>query len=195
MSNPPWRIHEEIEKPFRDALDCAAKRKIPELHEMLSQMTDMQMASTIGLSNWVAAYTAIDVVERRWPTDAALRRMAQKVTQGANRDEQYGVTEENVYKYVSQVALQQEPYDEVFEGVFEDPYDFLCAPIFFTVNMLAAFTPKDKSIWEFLEQIETAFEAAFLVDLNVLPALMIRARMPVPDVQSSSVPGRGDGGA
>lgn len=181
MSNSPWRLPEEIEKPFRHALATAGKGNAVEVRELLHQMTDEQIAACIRMSGWATAYAAISAVSRRWPTDHGLRVLAQKVVEGGNRDEAHGVTEANVYKYVSEVALQCKPYEDVFEGVFEDPGDLLIAPLFFAVNVLATFHPEDKTIWEFLDQIETAFEAAYLVDLNVLPALMVRARMPQPE--------------
>lgn len=184
MSNPPWKLSEEIEKPFRHALDRAAKGKPDEVRELLHGMTDEQIAGCLTMSGWVAAYTAINAVSRRWPTDHGLHVLAQKVVEGGNRDEAQGVTEENVYKYVSEVALQCKSYADVFDGVFEDPGESLSAPLFIAVNVLTTFLPKDKTIWEFLDQIETAYEAAYLVDLNVLPALMVRARMPQPEQQS-----------
>jgi hypothetical protein len=42
--HPGWRIPAEIEKPFRDALDHAAKRRVSELHSMLERLTEEQMA-------------------------------------------------------------------------------------------------------------------------------------------------------
>ena len=178
--HPSWRIPAEVEKPFRDALDHAAKRRVSELHDMLFRLPEEHLAAAVGLCGFVTAYTAIDVVERRWPTDAGLRRMAEKMVEGGNRDEQFGVTEQNVYLWASQCALGFKPYAEVFGDRFNDPYKFLAAPFFLTVNVLATFVPEGQTIWEFLELIEDAYEKAWLLDLNLLPALMVRARIPQP---------------
>jgi hypothetical protein len=49
---------------------------------------------------------------------------------------------------------------------------------FITVKVLATFTPKGKDMGEFLDLMEAAREGAWLLDLNLLPALMFRARLP-----------------
>jgi hypothetical protein len=45
---------------------------------------------------------------------------------------------------------------------------------------MATYGPREKQWWEFLDVIEDAFEKAWSTDLNVLPALMVLARMPAP---------------
>lgn len=178
--NAGWRIPEETEKPFRKALDHASKGRAGELQSVLGQLSQEQLSGTTGLCALVAAYAAIDVVSRKWPTDDGLRLMAKKVAE-TNHDEQFGVTEENVYLFLSQCALQFKPVGEVFGDSLGDQAQALAAPFFLAVDMLATFAPKGKTLWEFLEQIESAYEGAWLLDLNVLPALMVRARMPQPE--------------
>jgi hypothetical protein len=67
-----------------------AKHRVGELHGLLRQLTDEQIAPAISLCGFVVAYTAIDVVERRWPADAGLHRMAMRTVEGHNPDEQFG---------------------------------------------------------------------------------------------------------
>ena len=179
--NPSSRIPAEVEEPFRDALDHAAKRSVSELYSLLDELPEDRLVGVAGLCGLVSAYAAIDVVERRWPTDASLRRMATRAVEGNNPDEQYGITEENLYLWLSRCALGFNAYAEVFKDRFDDPRKFLAAPFFFTINVLATFAPKGKTIWDFLELIESAYEKAWLLDLNLLPALMVRARMPQPE--------------
>ena len=179
--HPSWRIPEEIEKSFRTALDHASKRRVSELHSMLEQLTEEQLDGAVGLCGLVSAYTVINTISRRWPTDAGLRHMAKRMTEGENRDEQCGVTEQNVYLWVSQCVFGFKPYAEIFDGVFDDPYEFMAAPFFFTINLLAWFRPEGTSVSDFLNLVETAYERAWLLDLNLLPALMVRARMPQPE--------------
>lgn len=180
------RIHEDTEKPFRKALDHASQRSTGELHSTLEQLTQEQLEGAVGLCGLVSAYVAINAVKRRWPTDGGLRHMAMKTVEGENQDEQYGVTEQNVYRWLSKCVLGFEAYAEVFDGVFGDPRELTAAPFFFTINLLARFHPKDESVTEFLDRIEAAYEGAWLLDLNLLPALMVRARMPQPDQASSA---------
>jgi hypothetical protein len=173
----------EFEEPFRDALDHAAKHRINELNDLLDSPPEQQIDVAVNMCGFVAAFTAIDVVQRKWPTDAGLRRMAQKVAQ-AKVDEPYGVTEQNVYLFLSRCALGFEPYGNVFGDVIQDPGTLRAAPFFFATDMLATFVPEGQTIWQFLDLIEDAYEKAWLLDLNLLPALMVRARMPQPEQAS-----------
>lgn len=178
--NSSWSIPEETEKPFRKALDHASQRNIDELHSTLEQLTKEQLESAVGLCGLISAYVAINAVKRRWPTDGGLRHMAMRAVEGENQDERYGVTEQNLYLWLSKCALGFNAYAEAFDGVFDDPRELMIAPFFFTINLLARFHPEDVSVTDFLNQIEAAYEGAWLLDLNVLPALMVRARMPQP---------------
>ncbi|MBO0804390.1 MAG: hypothetical protein J2P25_15110 [Nocardiopsaceae bacterium] len=179
--NDSWRFPSKFEEPFRDALDHAAKRRTGELRALRERMTSQQIDAAVSLCGLVVAYTAINTVSRRWPTDSGLRLMAKKTVEGGNRDEQSGVTEQNMYLFLSQCALGFKPFAEVFSDVFNDPDEFFAAPFYLTINLLATFLPKDKTIWEFLDVIEDAYEKAWVADLNLLPALMVRARMPQPE--------------
>jgi hypothetical protein len=179
--NSSWRIPADVEETFREALDHAAKHRVSELHGMVDRLNQQQIEGSVSLCGLISAYTAIDVVKRRWPTDAGLRRMAQRTAEGDNPDVEQGVTEQNVYLFLSQCALGPKPFAEVFGDSFEDPYEFFAAPFFITVDLLATFVPKDQTIWQWLDVIEDAYEKAWLLDLNLLPALMVRARMPQPE--------------
>jgi len=176
--NIDWQLPRNFEQPFREALDHASKRHIAELRALLGRMTEQQIDVAVNLCSFVAAYTAIDVVSRKWPTDDGLRFMAEKTVQGVEADAPFGVTEQNVYLFLSRCALGFESFPDVFSDVFATPDELLAAPFFLTVDLLATFAPKEKTIWEFLDAIEDAYEKAWLLDLDLLPALMVRARMP-----------------
>jgi hypothetical protein len=81
------------------------------------------------------------------------------------------ITEQEIYEYLSQVALGSERLDDVFsvEGV-------ATIPLFATANLLLKFGPQEKEWWEYLDQIWDAAEKADHTSLSVLPALMLRAR-------------------
>lgn len=97
---------------------------------------------------------------------------------GTSSFAEFGVTEENVYLFISRCALGSTPYEDVFADIFPDPTEFFAALFFITVKVLATFTPKGKDMGEFLDLMEAALEGAWLLDLNLLPALMFRARLP-----------------
>ena len=124
-----------------------------------------------------SAYIAIDVSER-WPTDADLHEIANNAAQSVT---QLDITEQEIYQYLSRVALGQEKLDDVFaaEGI-------ATVPLFATANLLLTFCPHEKEWWEYLDQIWDATEVADRTNLTVLPALMIRARRSVSSAGGSS---------
>lgn len=187
---PSWRLPEEAEKPFRTALGHAAKRQASELRDMLAQMSDEQLSGAVGLCAIVSAYTAVDVTKRQWPTDAQLDEMAKVTVEGGTSFAEFGVTQENVHLWLAQCALGFKAYADVFGDRFDDSHAFLAAPFYLTVNLLATFVPKGQTIWDFLSTIETAYEDAWMLDLNLLPALMVRARMPQPGQTPDTAPGK-----
>ncbi|MBO0803557.1 MAG: hypothetical protein J2P25_10860 [Nocardiopsaceae bacterium] len=184
-----WRLPRKYEKPFRDALNHAGHKRVDELRAMLVEMTDQQVGAAIQLCGLVAAYTVIDVVGRKWPTDKGLRMMAEKTAESAGANAWHGVTTQNLYLFMSKCALGFEDLAEVLGSVFEDSNDLLMAPFFFTIQLLGTFGPTEQSVAEFLDIIEDAYEKAWLLDLNLLPALMVRARMPQPEGASDGNPG------
>jgi len=143
-------------------------------------MTDEQVAAGIQLCAFVAAYAAIDVVSRRWPTDEGVRQMAEGTARAAADDVWPGVTAQNVYLFLSRCALGFEDLAEVLGSEFKGTDDLLMSPFFLTINFVATYGPREQSIGDFLDVIEDAYERAWQLDLNLLPALMVRARMPQP---------------
>lgn len=119
-----------------------------------------------------------DVLSERWPTDADLHEIANSAAQSAT---QLDITEQEIYQYLSRVALGQEKLDDVFaaEGI-------ATVPLFATANLLLTFCPHEKEWWEYLDQIWDATEVADRTNLTVLPALMIRARRSVSSAGGSS---------
>lgn len=180
------RIPRKDEEAFRDAINHASHKRINELRAQLETMSDEQVATAIRLCAFVSAYTAIDVVSRRWPTDEGVRMIAEKTARSAGENAWPGVTEENLYLFLSRCALGFEDLSAVLGNEFKDGYELLMAPFFWTIHLLATFGPKELSVAQFLDVIEDAYEKAWLLDLNLLPALMVRARMP----QQGQTPGR-----
>jgi hypothetical protein len=176
------RLPPEVEEPFRQGLDHAAKGRIGELGSLVDGLSEQQLSGVIGMCLFTAAYTAIDVCGRKWPDDASVREMAEHTASVSPEDKALGLTAQSVYQFISRCALSFEPLDEVF-GESEE---ILTLPFVITVDFLAAFVPKELSIGQFLDMIEDAYEKAFILDLNLLPALMVRARMPQPEEASAA---------
>jgi hypothetical protein len=118
-------------------------------------------------------------VSDRWPTDADLREIAERAAQSAT---QLAITEQEIYEYLSRVALGPEKLDDVFsvEGI-------ATVPLFATANLLLSFCSHEKDWWEYLDQIWDAADVADRTSLTVLPALVIRAHSKPTDQDGASL--------
>jgi hypothetical protein len=159
-------IDPKIEQPTRKMLGHAMRGELDDLAAVVRAEGNDVLVRGIPLCMFVSAYIAIDVSDR-WPTDADLREIAKHAAESATR---LDITEQEIYEYLSRVALGSEKLDDVFsvEGL-------ATVPLFATANLLLTFRPKDKHWWEYLDQIWDAAEVADRTSLAVLPALMIRA--------------------
>jgi hypothetical protein len=165
------RISHDIEKPFRKALGHAIRNEHEEMRQTLLRLTDEQVASCLNLCAIVAGYVAIDVCGRQWPNEANLRVIAKAATEPTFARE-FGLGAEDSYAYVKRVALGSEPLDTVFPSLG----DGATLSFVITGHLLAAFGRDNEEWWEYLTRIEEVYEAASAVDLDLLPALMLRSR-------------------
>jgi hypothetical protein len=160
-------IDPKIEQPTRKMLGHAIRHELDELAALVRAQGSEVLLGSVPLCLFVSAYIAVDV-SGRWPTDADLREIAKRAAQSAT---QLDITEQEIYEYLSRVALGQDKIDDVFaaEGI-------ATVPLFATANLLLSFCPHEKEWWEYLDQIWDAAETADRTSLTVLPALIIRAR-------------------
>jgi len=165
------RISPDVEKPFRDALEHAVRNEIEEMHEGLLRLTDEQIASCLSLCAFVSGYVAINACGRQWPDEDNLRRIAERTTKSDNA-RAFGLKAQDSYAYVKQVALRGEPLNTVLSP----PEDAATLSLVITGRLLVAFRSADQHWWEYLNKIEETLEVALEADLDLLPALMLRAR-------------------
>jgi hypothetical protein len=123
----------------------------------------------LGLFLVTAAYIAVDV-SGRWPTDADLRKIARAVAEHENSTP---ASADDVYDYLSGAALGFRPP----AGALGGDTAAAAGPALITGSMLFIFRPRGGKWWDYLDQIERAYEAAETTDLSLLPALQVRARM------------------
>jgi hypothetical protein len=169
-------IDPAVERIFRKALGHAARAELAELIQVEEALSDEHLALCIQLCAFVTGYTAIDVCGRKWPNNASVRRMAEGSANIGEIVKRTGLTADDAFEYISRVALGFEP----LEKVFPDPEKISRIPFLVASNILATYAPRERHWWEFLDVIENALEKAWVTDLNVLPALMLRARMSAP---------------
>lgn len=160
-------IDPKAEQACRTMLGHAIRHELDELADDLRTAGDQGFAACIPLWVFASAYVALDV-SGRWPTDADLHEIAARAAASATR---LDISEQEIYEYLSGVALGSRRLDELFtdEGVGT-------IPLYATANLLSKFRPQEKEWWEYLDQIWDAAETAERVSLSALPALMLRAR-------------------
>jgi hypothetical protein len=160
-------IDRKAEQATRTMLGHAIRHELDDLAALMRTVGNDSLLRSLPLCLFASAYIAIDVSER-WPTDADLREIARHAAQSVTR---LDVSEQEIYEYLSRVALGPEKLDDVFsaEGIVP-------IPLYATANLLLKFRPEDKEWWQYLDQIWHAAETAEHTPLTVLPALMLRAR-------------------
>lgn len=107
------RLSPGVEKPFRKALGHAIRNEFDDMNHTLDVISDEQVTACLGMCAIVAGYAAIDICRRRWPSDASLREIANGASEGAKAEE-FGLKPQDVYSYLSRVALGFESLGEVF---------------------------------------------------------------------------------
>ncbi len=161
-------IDPKVEQPTRTMLGHAVRHELDALADMIRSAGNETFLGTISLCLLASAYIAVDVSGMRWPDDVVLRMIAEnaaKTTTGLD------ISDEDIFQYLSRVALGQEKLDDTFsaEGI-------VTIPLYATANLLLTFCPREREWWEYLDQIWAAAEAAERTSLSVLPALILRAR-------------------
>jgi hypothetical protein len=161
-------IDRKIEQATRTMLGHAMRHELDDLATVMRTAGSETLLRSVPLCLFASAYIAIDSCER-WPTDADLREIA-KLASSQSATE-LDISEQEIYGYLSRVALGSEKLDDVFsdEGL-------VTVPLYVTANLLLGFRPREKHWWEYLDQIWEAAETAERTSLTVLPALMLRAR-------------------
>jgi hypothetical protein len=160
-------IDPKAEQPARKMLGYALRGELDVLADYIRAEGSDILPKAIPLFLLASAYIAIDV-SGRWPTEADTREIAKSAAQSVTR---LDLTEQEIYAYLSRVALGNDKLDDVFaaEGL-------ATVPLYATANLLLTFCPRDKEWWEYLDQIWDAAQVADRTSLTVLPALLLRAR-------------------
>lgn len=160
-------VDPKIEEPARTLIGHVIRQEWDELEAEVRRIGDDTYNSALVLCILVAGYVAVDVAGH-WPTDADVRFIAQRTAKSARGFE---LAEEDVYAFLSQVALDWKPMVDVFPSAEVG----LLLPLQVTSTLLLAFLPKDKRWWEYLDVIENSLDASEYTNLALLPALSLRA--------------------
>lgn len=159
-------IDQKARQPTRKLLGYAIRNELGVLTGSVETEGPDALLGSIPLCLVASAYIAVDASDR-WPTDADLRGIAQ---QSAEAGTQLDIPEQEIYAYLSRVALGTEKPGDVFSAK-----GLAMIPLFATANLLVTFCPREKAWGEYLDQIWDAADAAERASLTMLPALILRA--------------------
>ena len=163
------RIDPKVENPTRTMLAHAVQRELDELSGVIREIGDKQRFSEcLELCVIISGYVAVDVLGPDWPTEAGLRRMAQKA---AKAEDDYRLDETQIYDYLRKSAIGFQNLDHVFSSGEE----MASWPIVITASLLLTFCPRGKEIWAYLDEIEEALEMASAAKPSAYPAMILMA--------------------
>lgn len=166
------RIDPKIERLTREMLDHAMRGGIEEIEPRYNSLNHDERRQSLELCLLVAGYIAVDASGTRWPSDAGIRQLAGSAVKAEKR---LNLAEEDVYNYVARVVFGFQP----LEKVFTDANEAIFAAILITGSLLLTFCPRSKNtVWEYLDEIEAATEAAAAMQPYMFPAVIYRSGVP-----------------
>lgn len=165
-------IEEKIDRAARDLFEHAIRGELDKIPPVLLSLDDADRLGCLELCVLTAGYVAVDVCGMQWPSEPAVRRIADNL---ASAKVDVDLDSADVYAYLNRVVIGFEKTDQAFS----DPESALLTTILVTGNLLFVFCPDGKTVWEYLNEIEAAIETAASVERYVLPAMIYRSRIPV----------------
>jgi hypothetical protein len=168
------RINTRADKALREAMDNVAHAEEDHIEAPLARLDEMERTEAIGLAIMVADWAIVDACGTQWPTDASVRRLAESLATGGQTAKRLQLDTGQIYAYLSRVVLAAGPVEDV---VPDEPM-FTRIPVIVAQRAIVSYSPKEMGIWDYLDQIESAIEAAWALNATVLPAAIMRAYLP-----------------
>lgn len=162
------RIDPKVEKPTRRMLEGVIRDDLDVIPRTASEIGDDRLRECIGLCVIISGYVTLDVLGPEWPTDDGLRELAKGVAR-ARIDVELDVSKIHEFLRTSAIGFQS------LDHVFTDQQEMTVLPILIAASLLLAFHPRDQEIWEYLNDLEEALEAADSVKPSIYPAMILAA--------------------
>lgn len=175
------RINEKVEKALRQVIGAVPRAEADQILAPLATLADAERVEAIGLSITVTCYVMVDACGGQWPDDANVRQLAHGITTVSPTAERLGLDAAEVYAYLSRTVLGPEPLD----GVIPDRAKAERLAVIVAHQAIVVYSAKNLSIWDYLDQIESAIEVASALDATVLPAAVMRAYLPKPTAEGA----------
>lgn len=159
-------IDPKTEKTFRNLLDHALHSRLDDVAKGITDAGPHGSEQATALAVQVAGYIMTDVC-KGVPSETDLREGARVASESrANLP----VTEDESYAFLARIVFGPDSGPEVFQGSENAPV----IPLFTTAQLILSFTPKGTKMWDYLDVIENAIEAASQARADSLPAFVYR---------------------
>jgi hypothetical protein len=171
------RINIKAEKALREAIGNVPRVDVDQITAPFAVHDDAERAMALGLALVVTCYVGVNACGGRWPNDASLRQIAEDLATTGTTAERMRLNAEEIYAYLSRAAFGPERVGDVMP----DEPAFTRLPIIVAQRALVVYCPKNMDMWDYLDRIESAIEAASALDVSVLPAAVMLAYLPKPE--------------
>ena len=115
------------------------------------------LREALALAVTITGYVVIDACGAQWPVRSSVQRIARALATKSTNAERLRLDSEEIEAYLSRTVLGPER----LEDVLPDESAFTRLPMVMAGEALAVYGPKEKDIWAYLDQIETAIETAW----------------------------------
>ena len=176
------RIDAKVEKALREAIGNVPRAEPDQIAAPFAALDDRERAEALGLAVTVTCYVAIDVSDSQWPVPASVRRIAEDLATTGTTAKRLGLDAGEIHAYLSRTVLGPER----LEDVIPDEPAFTRLPVIVAMQALAVYSPQGMGMWDYLDRIESAIEIAAALDASVLPAAVMRAYLPKPQVEGQA---------
>jgi hypothetical protein len=173
------RINAKAERALRETLGGVPHAEAEQIGAPLAALTDSERFEAVGLSIMVACYVVVDACDAKWPSDSAVRQIADDLASTGKTARRLQLDAEEIYAYLSRTVLGSER----LEDVVPDEARAVRLAIVVAQRALLVYSPNEIDWWVYLDQIESAIEVASALDAAVLPAAVMRAYLPTPKTE------------
>lgn len=174
------RINAKVEHALRDAMSRVPRIEPDQIDAPLAALDDDERTEAIALSIMVVGYVVVDVCGAQWPDHGDLRQIANDLATTGTTAERLRLDADEIYAYLSRTVTGGEKLEKMISP--DDPR-FTRLPVIVAQRAVVVYS-KDMDWWIYMDQIEAAIEVAWALDATVLPAAVMRAYLPKPEVES-----------
>jgi hypothetical protein len=170
-----WTINAKAETALREAISAVSRLEIDQIEPALGKLDELELAEALGLAVTITGYVAVDSCGTEWPTKHSMRRIADDVATTGTVSKTLKLDPEKIYQFLSRVVLGPEPLIDFISP--EDP-EYARFPVIIANRITGVYCPREVEIWDYMDQIESAIEAAWSFKPAVFPAAVLRAYLP-----------------